>query len=135
MLLLVGNIYVFVEDFSKPQVCSLVRYLKTEKETNIDSERFQSRAFVPGGTSCKCGSFCWAKTPIIIRELQYFKKFCLSEIAFFFFFLIQIKLKSVLGFIFVSLAFEFCQNKPLAKALSDFREHRGLMSLQWRLSR
>lgn len=32
MLLLVGNIYVFVEDFSNPQVCSSVRYLKTEKK-------------------------------------------------------------------------------------------------------
>lgn len=32
MLLLVENIYAFLEDFSKPQVCSSVRYLKTEKK-------------------------------------------------------------------------------------------------------
>lgn len=32
MLLLVKNIYVFLEDFSKLQVSSSVRYLKSEKE-------------------------------------------------------------------------------------------------------
>lgn len=32
MLLLVKNIYVFLEDFSKLQVSSSVRYLKSEKK-------------------------------------------------------------------------------------------------------
>lgn len=64
MLLLVGNIYVFVEGFSKPRVQFSVRYLKAEKRQITIAKNFcEELLYGSGGTSCKYGAFPWAGNP------------------------------------------------------------------------